>query len=60
MIGIVLALLAALVYGVSVVFVRKKLEKSNFVFAALVLTVTGNIILWPFALLFINLRTVNI
>ncbi len=59
MIGIAFALLAALAYGFSVVLVRKKLEESNFIFAALVLTITGNVILWPFAFLFTNLRTVN-
>jgi len=60
MIGTVLALLAALGYGLSVVLVRKKLDESNFIFATLVLTATGNIILWPLALLFTNLRTINL
>jgi DME family drug/metabolite transporter len=59
MIGIVLALFAALAFGFSVVLIRKKIDESNFFFAALVLTVTGNIILWPLAFLFTDLRTFN-
>lgn len=60
MIGIVLALLAALTFALSGVLVRKKLDESNFISVASVFTVTGNIILWPFALLFTNLGTVSL
>ena len=60
MIGIVLALLSALTYGSSVVLIRKKLNESDFMSVVLVITVTGNLILWPFALLFTDLRTVNL
>ncbi len=60
MIGVVLALLAALTYSLSAVLVRKRLDESNFFSVALVVTVMGNIILWPLALLFTNLRTVNL
>ena len=60
MIGIVLALLATLTFASSAVLVRKRLDESNFISVALVLTVTGNIILWPLALLFTNLRTVSL
>lgn len=60
MIGIVFALLAALAYSYSVVLVRKRLQESNFFSVAMVITVTGNIILWPIALLFTNLGTVNL
>ena len=59
MIGIFFALFAALAYSLSVVLVRKRLDASNFFSVALVLTVTGNIILWPLALLFTNLKTIN-
>ncbi len=55
-----MALLAALAYAVSTVLVRKKLDESNFISVAFVVAVTGNIILWPLALLFTNLRTVNL
>lgn len=59
MIGIVLALLSAMVYSFSVVLVGKKLNESNFVSAAVVLTVTGNLILWPLALLFTDFSSIN-
>jgi drug/metabolite transporter (DMT)-like permease len=60
MIGVVLALLAAFSYGLSVVLIRKKLDESNYFSATMMVTVTGNIILWPPALLFTNLKTVNL
>lgn len=60
MIGIVLALLAALAYSFSVVLIRKSLDESDFLSPALVLAVIGNIIFWPLSLLFTNLRTVNL
>lgn len=59
MIGVVLAVFSALAFGFSVVLIGKKIDESNFLFAALVLTVTGNIILWPLAFLFTDLRTFN-
>lgn len=60
MIGIVFALLTALAYSLGDVLVRKRLAESNFVSVALVVTATGNIILWPLALLFTNQRTVSL
>jgi len=60
MTGTVLALLAALFYSLSMVLVRKSLDKSNFLSVALVITVTGNIILWSLALLFTHLKSVNL
>jgi drug/metabolite transporter (DMT)-like permease len=60
MIGVVLALLAAFVYSLSVVLVRRKLDESNYFSATMMVTVIGNIILWPLALLFANLKTVNL
>lgn len=60
MIGIFFALLSALAYGFSVVLVRKRLDESNLIPVALVITAIGNIILWPFALIFTNLKTINI
>ncbi len=59
MIGIVLAVFAALTFGLSVVLIRKRIDQSNFLFTALVLTITGNIILWPLAFLFTDLRTIS-
>ena len=60
MLGVVLALISALTYGLGAVLVRKRLDDSNFISVSLVVTVIGNIILWPLALLFTNLRTVNL
>ena len=59
MFDIALALLSALAFGLSQIFVRKNLDKSNFVFISLTVTIMGNIILWPLALCFTNLNTIN-
>ncbi len=59
MFGIALALLSALAFGISQIFVRKKLDKSNFVYISLTVTIIGNIILWPLAIYFTNLSTIN-
>ena len=59
MFGIALALLSALSFGLSQILVRKNLEKSNFVYISLTVTIMGNIILWPLALTFTNLNTIN-
>jgi len=52
MVGIVLALLKGLPYSGAVVLTRNRLDESNFFSAALVITITGNIILWSLALWF--------
>ena len=59
MFGIALALLSALSFGLSQILVRKNLDKSNFVFISLTVTIIGNVILWPLALAFTNLNTIN-
>ena len=59
MIGLVLALLSAMVFGFSQILVRKKLDESNFVRISLIITIMGNIILWPLALIFTNPGTIN-
>jgi drug/metabolite transporter (DMT)-like permease len=60
MIGVVLALFAAFAYGLSTVLIREKLDMSNYFSATIIVTVIGNIILWPFSLLFTNLKAVNL
>jgi len=60
MMGIVLALLAALIDSLSVIFVRKRLDNSNFFSAVFVTTAIGSIIFWPLTLLFTSFRTVNV
>ena len=60
MLGIVLAMLSAMSFGLSQIFVRKNLEKSNSIQVSLTITIMGNIILWPVALYFTDLTSVNI
>ena len=59
MFGVALALLSALSFGLSQILVRNNLDKSNFVYISLTVTIMGNIILWPLALAFTNLTTIN-
>ena len=59
MFGVLLALLSALSFGLSQILVRKSLHKSNFLFITLTVTIMGNIILWPLALAFTDLNTIN-
>jgi uncharacterized membrane protein len=59
MIGIALALLSAMSFGLSQILVRKNLDKSNFIHISLTVTIMGNIILWPLALYYTNLKQVN-
>ena len=59
MFGIALALLSALSLGLSQILVRKNIEKSNFVYISLTVTIMGNIILWPLAFMFTDLNTLN-
>ena len=59
MFGILLALLSAMAFGSSQILVRKNLDKSNFVYISLTVTIMGNIILWPLTLMFTDLNTLN-
>ncbi len=59
MIGIFLALLAALTASLGIVLVRKRLYESNLISVSFVITIVGNVILWPLTFLFTDLRTVN-
>ena len=60
MLGIVLALLSAMSFALSQIFVRKNLEKSNSLYISVTITIIGNILLWPVALYFTDLTAVNI
>jgi transporter family protein len=60
MFGVALALLSAMSFGLSQILVRKNLDTSNFIYVSLTVTIMGNIILWPLALAFTNLNTVNL
>ena len=59
MLGVVLALLSALSFGLSQTLVRRNFDKSNYIYISLTVTIIGNIILWPLALTFTNLNTIN-
>ncbi len=59
MFGIILALFSALSFGISQILVRKNLDKSNFVYISLTVTIMGNIILWPLALTFTDFNKLN-
>lgn len=59
MFGVLLAMLSALSFGLSQILVRKNLHKSNYLFITLTVTIMGNIILWPLALAFTDLNTIN-
>jgi DME family drug/metabolite transporter len=59
MFGVVLALLSAMSAGSSLILVRKNLDKSNFIYISLTITIIGNIILWPLALASTDLGAVN-
>ncbi len=58
MIGIILALLSAVAFSISVILIRQRLDESNSISVALIVTITGNIILWPLALMTTNFKTV--
>jgi len=60
MLGVALALLSAMSFGLSQIMVRKNLDKSNYVYISLTITIMGNIVLWPIALYFTNLSTINL
>lgn len=53
------ALLSATISGLSVVFVRKKSDESSALTISMILCLIGNIIIWPFAIMFTDFGTVN-
>lgn len=59
MLDILFALFSALALGSSQILVRKNLDKSNFFYISLTVTIMGNIILWPLTFFFTDLNTIN-
>lgn len=59
MIGLVSAILAAAAIAWSVVLVRRSLEESSILRAALAVAVIGNVVVWPFALMFASSLVVD-
>ncbi|MEJ2241987.1 MAG: EamA family transporter [Candidatus Bathyarchaeota archaeon] len=60
MLDILFALFSALALGSSQILVRKNLDKSNFFYISLTVTIMGNIILWPLTFFFTDLNTINL
>ena len=60
MIGIILALLSAVVSGLSVVLVRRNSASSTAFNVSLVVTMVGMVILWPLAIALTNFDGVNL
>lgn len=54
-----MALLSSISFSLSQILIRKHIDKSNSLYISLTLTIMGNIILWPLALTYTNLNTVN-
>ena len=50
MFAVLLALLSSMAFGLSQIWVRKNIEKSNPLYVSLTVTIMGNLILWPLAL----------
>ncbi len=59
MIDIMLAISAAILWSLAVIFVRKGLVESNFISAAFIVTIIGNIVFWSLTLLFVPLNHIN-
>jgi drug/metabolite transporter (DMT)-like permease len=59
MIGIALALLSAFSWAIAIIFIRQKLSESNIISATAVSTVVSALIIWPLALLFMNLNAIS-
>jgi drug/metabolite transporter (DMT)-like permease len=60
MIGIILPLLSAFSAASAIVLVRMGLDLSDYFSVSVVITLIGNFILWPLALIFTPLETVNL
>ena len=60
MLDILFALFSALALGSSQILVRKNLDKSNFFYISLTVTIMGNLILWPLTFFFTDLNTINL
>lgn len=60
MIGIILSLLTAFTYSLSIILIRERIDESNYLSIATALSLIGNIILWPLIPAFTNLRSINI
>ncbi len=60
MLGIILALLSSVMYTVSTILSRRRLDKTNPFSISLMTIIVGNISIWPFAMLFVNFEKINL
>ncbi|MEM3832465.1 MAG: DMT family transporter [Thermoprotei archaeon] len=60
MLGSVLAIAIALVWGFSTVLIRKNLTESNYFSVSLIITIVGLMVFAPLVFLFISLNSVNV
>lgn len=59
MLPVVLALLSSVFFAASQILIRKNIEKSSYLNVSLTVTIMGNIVLWPLAVVFTDFNQVN-
>lgn len=59
MFPVVLALLSSVAFAASQILIRKNIEKSSYLNVSLTVTILGNVVLWPLAILFTDFNQVN-
>ena len=60
MIGILVALLAALVNALAAILIKREISESSVIHASLVITLIGGFIVWPLALVSVDLTRINL
>ncbi|MEJ2244139.1 MAG: DMT family transporter, partial [Candidatus Bathyarchaeota archaeon] len=59
MLPVVLALLSSVAFASSQILIRKNIEQSNYLNVSLTVTIMGNVVLWPLAILFTDFNQLN-
>jgi drug/metabolite transporter, DME family len=59
MLAIVLALLSSVAFAASQILIRKNIGQSNYLNTSVTVTIMGNIVLWPLAILFTDFNNLN-
>jgi drug/metabolite transporter (DMT)-like permease len=60
MVPLVLALLSSVAFAASQILIRKNIEDSNYLNTSVTVTIMGNIVLWPLALVFTDFNNLNL
>ncbi|WNZ28883.1 MAG: DMT family transporter [Candidatus Bathyarchaeota archaeon] len=60
MLPIILALLSSVAFAASQIIIRKNIEESNHLNISLTVTIMGNIVLWPIAILYTDFSLLNL